>query len=309
MRLDTVIEELSAQQHACIATWQLRDLGATSTEISRVRRSVRWELLAPTVLRLVGSPRSGAQAAMAAALEGGPRARISHESSAHLWELGSSYRLERLQVMAPRGSGKALALARFHPLIGIPDRWFTVLDGIPIVRPELCVYQLCGSVNPWRAERALDTAWSKGLLSGKSLRACLDDLAGHGRNGTVVLRMLLKDRPIGYVPPTTGIEARFNEIMSGAGLGTWRRQIDSGGEQWAGRVDFRHDTLPVITEVQSERHHAALSSQRDDEERRGRLKAAGFVVVEVWDIQVWHRRVEVIAAVREGINQAITRAA
>jgi very-short-patch-repair endonuclease len=212
--------------------------------------------------------------------------------------------------MAARG--KAVhggELGRIHPLTGVSGRWLTVFDGIPVVRPELCVYQLCGVVNPWRAERALDTAWALGLVSGRSLRACLNDLAEHGRNGTVVLRTLLDERPLGYVPPTSGIEARFQQIMSDSRLGTWRKQIDSGGETWAGRVDFRHETLPVIAEVLSERYHGALSSERDDAQRRAKLEAAGFVVVEVWDVQVWHRVREATDAVRRGVHEAKRRAA
>ena len=211
--------------------------------------------------------------------------------------------------MAPRGRALACELGQVHPLIGIPDRWLTALDGIPVVRPELCVYQLCGTVNQWRAERALDSAWAMGLVSGRSLRACLEDLAEHGRNGTVALRALLEVRPHDYIPPATGVEARFQQIMSDSYLGSWRRQVDSGGDVWAGRVDFRHETLPVIAEVLSERFHAALSSQRDDARRRAKLQAAGFVVVEVWDVQVWHRVTEVVAAVRAGIQQAKSRAA
>ena len=80
--------------------------------------------------------------------------------------------------------------------------------------------------------------------------------------------------------------------------------MNSGGEMWAGRVDFRHEVQPVILEVQSERYHAALSFRRDDEERRARLEDAGFVVVEAWDRQVWHAPGEVRAIANEGLLAA-----
>lgn len=205
----------------------------------------------------------------------------------------------RYGTVAHRGD-----IGRIHPLVGISESWLTVFDGIPIVRPELCVYQLCGSVSPLRAERALDTAWAKGLVSGQSLRSCLDELAEHGRNGTVVLRTLLEARPNYYVPPASGIEARFQQLMSEALLGRWRRQVDSGGETWAGRVDFRHEVLPVVTEILSERYHSALSSQRDDDVRRAKLEAAGFLVVEVWDVEVWHRADQAVSRVRAALRAA-----
>lgn len=310
MRLDIAIEELSARQHGCVAVWQLRGIGASSTEITRLRQSRRWESIARRLLRLVGSPSTNEQRACAAVLEGGPGAALSHQSAAALWGLGASYRLVPTNVMAARGSAAHLGeLGRIHPLAGVSARWLTMLGGIAVVRPELCVYQLCGLVSPLRAERALDTGWSMGLLSGGSLRACLDDLAEHGRNGTVVLRTLLEERPFDYVPPASGLEGRFKKILSEHGLNGWRRQVNSGDAIWAGRVDFRHETLPVITEVLSERYHASLSSQADDEARRRKLEAAGFVVVEVWDVEVWHRPQAAVTAVREGIRRALARAA
>ena len=88
-------------------------------------------------------------------------------------------------------------------------------------------------------------------------------------------------------------------------LGDWRRQVDLGSEErWCGRVDFVRDDLALVVEVQSERYHSALTDQAHDAARRANLDAAGFTVVEVWDVQLWHAKHVVIAAVREGIRDA-----
>jgi very-short-patch-repair endonuclease len=88
-------------------------------------------------------------------------------------------------------------------------------------------------------------------------------------------------------------------------LGAWRRQVDLGGAQgWCGRVDFLHEALPVVVEVQSERYHTALLDVAADAARRARLEAAGFLVVEVWDSQLWYARHEVVTRVREGLRAA-----
>jgi len=182
---------------------------------------------------------------------------------------------------------------------GIPDHWITTYRGIRVVRPELCIYQLCGLVYPARAERALDTALSMGLVTVRSMKTCLEQLRRQGRNGTSVLAELLDQRPLDYAPPATGLEARFMEVVRG----DWRRQVDSGGELWAGRVDFRHRVHPVIIEVQSERYHGALSFRRDDEARRAKLEAAGFVVAEVWDRQLWYAPGEARDIVRDALSR------
>ena len=83
--------------------------------------------------------------------------------------------------------------------------------------------------------------------------------------------------------------------MREAGI-AMRRQIDSGGDQWTGRVDFRHATLPLIVEIQSERHHTALSDRRADAARRDRLVADGFVVIEITDTLLFSDPREVVAA-------------
>jgi very-short-patch-repair endonuclease len=300
VRLDKVIDELLATQDGVVATWQLRNLGATATEIARLRQRPEWEAAGRRVSVLRSTPATVRRTARVALLEAGPHAYLSHETSAAVWDLGASYRLVPPQIMVARGEQRDMSgTGRNHPLTAIGERWLTVHDGFPVVRPELCVYQLCGTVHPDRAERALDTAWSKGLVSGASLRACLLDHAGHGRNGTVVLRSLLEARGSSYVPPATGLEARFAEIVRP--LGEFRRQVDSGGELWAGRVDFRHAAVPLVVEVQSERYHASLSSQQDDALRRARLEAAGFAVVEVWDTDIWHNTPKIRAVVRRGL--------
>jgi hypothetical protein len=302
MRLDRVIDELAASQHACVAVWQLRTLGASATEITRLRRSPQWQPLSQRVLVRKGAPSTPDQRACAAVLEAGPDAALASFSAAAVWGVGARYRLLPACVMAHRPTASFRGdVGHIYPRCGISARWVTTHMGIGVVRPELCVYQLCGLVHPGRAERALDTALSMGLVTIASLRACLEELAKQGRNGTVLLRELLEVRPIDYVPVATGLEARFVEVV-GPG---WRRQVDSGGEMWAGRVDFRHQVHPVIIEVQSERYHGSLSSRRDDEIRRDKLEAAGFIVEEAWDRQLWHAPNEVRAIVRAALRRVL----
>jgi very-short-patch-repair endonuclease len=301
MRLDEDIASLAERQHACVATWQLRDLGAQPIEITRLRRASRWECLTDRVLRVRGSAPTDLQLACAATLEAGPDGALSHQSAAALWGIGGSYRILPAHVaQLPSAHRDDAGLAKLRQVVRLSSRWLTQLDGIAVVRPELCVYQLCATVHPKRAERALDTAWSMGLLSGRSARACLNELAASGRNGTVLYRELLDERGDDYTPTASGLEARFQEIAREHGYVTFDRQVDIGTDVWIGRVDFLDRDVPLIVEVQSERFHRALSFAADDATRRARLEAAGFVVVEIWDAQVWHRPHEVTASLRDG---------
>jgi very-short-patch-repair endonuclease len=169
-----------------------------------------------------------------------------------------------------------------------------VLDGIPVVSPSRVVCELAGS-QPHRAERVLDRFWSERLLDGATFRRTVEQLKDRGRKGSTLFRELDAARGPGYIPPASGLEQRFLEICE------WpmRRQVDSGGEEWCGRVDFRDHQLPLVVEVQSERYHSALVDKAADAARKARLEAAGFSVVEVWDNEVWHRPQSVNERIRD----------
>ena len=243
---------------------------------------------------------------MLAVLDAGPGAVISHTTAAAWWGLPGFDPLT-IHITRPRGVTCAPAgfASQLHEVLDLSTEQVTVLDGVPIVRPERLIFELCATSHPLRAERALDTGWAKALYSGDSLRRIHEELACRGRGGTVMLRELLEARPSGWVPPASNLEARFDSITRDAWVGEWRRQVDVGDDtHWCGRVDFRSTRWPVVVEVQSERYHAALSDRLHDAARRERLEAAGVVVVEVWDTEVWHARHDVVTKVREGIARA-----
>jgi very-short-patch-repair endonuclease len=294
MWLEEELWALAGEQRGAVADWQVRELGASRTELSRLRRSKHWAMVTSRVLRPSSVPMSDALLASAAVLDAGRGAVLSHTAAAAWWGI-AGYDLRELHVSQPRPRANMVSsLAVMHDLRDLPCEWTTCLDSVAVVRPELMIYQLCGQVAAQQAERALDAAWSARLLTGRSLRAVLDQLAQSGRNGTTTLRSLLEARGLDYVPPATGLEGRFESIAAAQGVRSLRRQIDSGGDHWTGRVDFRDALVPLVVEIQSERYHAALSDKADDARRFEDLERSGFVVLEVWDSAVWLRRREVV---------------
>jgi hypothetical protein len=251
------------------------------------------------VLRVPGAPRTDLQAVLIAVLDAAPGAFSCGPTAAALWEV-AGYRLLPVHVVRPRGvSGRRSSLAVLHEVKRLLPHHVTVLKDVPVVRPERMVLDLCASEHPRRAARALDDAWRRRLLSGRSLRALVDETSVQGRPGLGVLRALLDERGDDYVPPASNLERRFAAIVAQAGLPEMRRQVDSGDDdRWVGRVDFRDAHLPLVVEVQSETFHSALTDKVDDEIRSSALRAAGFEVVEVTEEQVWHRPHEVVRAVR-----------
>ena len=302
--VDAFLLELAERQHGAITRATARDLGLTYHALRHAITRGDWEPDGPRVLHRPGARRDKHYLVMRAVLDAGPGSVLSHTSAAAWWGL-PGFDLRRLHVTRPRGiTSSPAAFAQLHEVKMLRAVDVTVLDGIPIVRPERMILEACASVHPLRAERALDAAWSRGLLSGRSCREFLEALAASGRNGIVLLRQLLETRPDDYVPPASNLEGRVKDILWSAGLGEWRRQVDTGGDTWTGRVDFRHAVLPATIEVQSERYHKALTDTAEDERRLKQLEADGFAVAEVWDTDVWYHRAEVVATARKVVADA-----
>ncbi len=302
---------IAEAQHGFVGRVPLRALGVSSKALRGEVSRGEWVREGPRVLRRAGAPWTKASPLMRAVLDAGPGAVLSHHTAAAWWGL-PGFSLGTIHITRPRGvTGVRPVFAdRLHEVLDLSSEQITVLDGIPIVRPERLAFELFASAHPLRAARAVETAWSKRLLSGRSLRRVHDELAARGRTGTVALREFLATHPDGWIPPASGLEARVAQILAEGGLGRFRRQVDLGdGTRWVGRVDLVHEQLPLVVEVQSERYHEALLDRAHDAARRAALEAAGFVVVEIWDTAAWYRRAEVLEVVRDGLRRARARRA
>ncbi len=288
---------LAEAQEGLVCRVDARTAGLSREALRHLVRIGEFERAGPRVLRRTGSPATTKQRLLLAVLDAGPGGFLSHGAGAAWWGL-PGFDLRHLDVTRARGvTGTRATFARLHQVVYLRPDHVTDLDGVPIVRPERCFIEICATARPGRAARMLDNAWSRGLLSGPSAQRVLDELAASGRNGIRLARRLLKERPADYVPPASGLEARFAQILREAAVPPMRRQVDLGAERWTGRVDFVGTDLPLVVECQSERYHSSLSDRAADARRRAQLEADGFVVVEVWDIEVWHRPNDVVRRV------------
>lgn len=318
MGLHEQISALAERQHGLVSSDQLAAAGGTHAAIVHLCASGRWERVAPRVIRLVGSPRSDGQRALSAVLAAGRIAALSHSAAARWWRIPGNT-LDALHVVVQRDHTRQAGRGRLiHECELLPPEHVVVLDGVPVVVPARALFEVAGmrrraaEIDWWveRIARMVDTAWSKGLVSGATLHAMLDLLAARGRSGTRVMRLVLATRPLDYVPPASGLESRFAQILQRAGEAEMRRQIPSGDEHtWIGRVDFRDPALPLVVEVQSERFHSSLIDKQLDRRRIERLRTAGYEVVEVTDVDVWHRPDRVLDMVRLGRREAALRVA
>lgn len=299
---DDLAIQLAATRHGVTTRRELRAHGASREQLRLLWSSRQWEPASREVLVRRGSPDTTARRLCIAVLDVGPPSALGHLSGARWWGLAGCA-LWPLHVTTTIGSRRALpASTRLHRVRTLPAEWTTVLDGVPIARPELIALQLFAICREERAEVLVDRLWSMRLLSGPSVERFVDALGRRGRNGAAGLRRYLELRGPGYVPPDSGLEHRFARIMAEAGI-PMRRQVDVGDHRrWTGRVDSHHSTLPLVVEIQSERYHRALVDRERDRVRIAALRAAGFCVVEVTDVEVWTRPQDVVARVRAAVQ-------
>lgn len=237
---------------------------------------------------------------MAAVLEGGPGTVVSHTAAAALWGI-PGFGFGALEVSRQRDASKRpVPAVRNHWPRYLPGTHVTEVARIPVTSLARTVFDLAGHERPQRIERAVDTLVSRSPALLVNLHRLLDELAAQGRGGVRVMRSLLEVRPVGSVAPASGLEARVQRILADAGEPPLELQVDVGGHEWIGRVDFADRSIGLLVEVDSNRHHTSRIDRERDRQRDEALYAAGWrLVIRLTEEQVWYRPWEVVAAVRE----------
>jgi very-short-patch-repair endonuclease len=295
-----LIARLGVDQFGLVARRQLREAGISDQRVTRRIRNGQLEIVTSRVLGIPGTPNSIARTLMTPLLHVGDGTLLSHTTAAAGWGM-AGFRLDKVHVSIERNrhweedTGSVVV----HHATKIPEWCRKQLNGIPVVSPGLAVYQLAGTINSDRVARALDNAWSLGLLDGATVDRLLYELGRPGRDGTVLMRKLRAERSGAWTPPASNLEHRFDEIMVKAGVTTLRRQVDIGDEDWSARVDFLDRQCPLVIEILSERYHTALLDREADEARRARHERMGLTVIEVWDHEIFYTPWLVVERVRD----------
>jgi very-short-patch-repair endonuclease len=295
-----LIASLGVDQFGLVARRQLQEAGISDQRVTRRIRNGQLEVVTSRVLGIPGTPDSIGRKLMVPLLHVGVGTLLSHTTAAAWWGI-AGFRLDKVHVSVERNRHweEDAGAVVVHHATKIPEWCRKQLNGIPVVSPGLAVYQLAGTINSDRVARALDNAWSLGLLDGALVDRLLYELGRPGRDGTVLMRKLRAERAGTWTPPASNLEHRFDEIMVKGGVTTLRRQVDIGDEEWSGRVDFLDRECPLVIEILSERYHTALLDRQADEARRARHERMGLTVIEVWDHEIFYTPWLVVERVRD----------
>ena len=252
------------------------------------------------VLELTGSPSSEGKTSLAAVLDAPPGAVLSHSTAAAWWGL-PGFRIDAgdLHVVIPQqGRPRRGRLSFIHYHTDLPPDQLTILNGVPTTSPALTIFHLAGQISLLRTTRACDNGWSMGLYDGLELHHLLKMLAASGRNGIGSMRVILDLRPPEYVPPQSGLEARYCQLVVDDGMPKPEPQPHIFGTVWIGRADYKFKDVPLIVELLSVRYHASLLDSAADRERFNDFRQSGRSVIAFWDFEVWHNPGFVVRSTR-----------
>lgn len=293
------------QNDGLVGRCHLAEIGLDRYAWRDARGSGRWEPLTERVLRSRSAPRTEAQRLRAAVLDAWPGA-FFHAESALAWLGMDGYTLAQVQLARLRGvSNIKSQLASIHTLRAVRGHHLLVHHGLVTenaVRAIWCIAARYSSprlfeVGVAKIGTVLDHAHREGLLTWAGLHEMVEDIQQRGRAGTRIMRECAMTRLPGTSPTESRQEQRFEEVLDGARVRRFRRQIVVGGHEPIGRVDFSDDDLPLLVEVNSLKFHTEPSDQERDERRYAAFVAAGFTVLVVWEDDLWRHPQAVIDAV------------
>lgn len=259
------------------------------------QRTGRWETLSSRVLRSLSAPRTEPQRLRAAVLDAWPGA-FFHAESALAWLGMGGYALADVQLARMRGVSNVRAqLASIHSLRAVRAHHLVLHRGLVTenaLRAIWCIAARYSSPRLFELGVAkigtvLDHAHREGLLTWAGLHEMVEDIQQRGRAGTRVMRACAAGRPPGTSPTESRQEQRFEEVLDGASVRRFRRQVVSGGREPIGRADFADDDLPLLVEINSLKFHVEPTDRARDERRYAAFVEAGFTVLVVWEDDLW----------------------
>ena len=237
---------------------------------------------------------------MGAALDGGPGTAVGRRSAAALWRI-PGYAFGPVETTREKGtSGRPPNVGQLFTIRHLPTEHVTTVDRIPVISLPVLLFHLAGFERPARVERALNTIVTKSPAVHVRLHELLPELAEHGRNGIAFMREWLAANPVGSRVVASGLEFRFERLLAEAGEPPLARQVDAGGHEWIGRVDFVDRELSALFEVDSQTHHASALDAANDADRDERLLAAGWrSVTRIAEEWIWYDPDRAVRAVRD----------
>jgi hypothetical protein len=223
------------------------------------------------------------QHAIAATLWSAPGGLVSFETAGVLWRMEGISTDETHVILAGRRLKSELVVV--HRTGDLLPADIARLGPIALTSPLRTAIDLAAVVDADTLEIAIESALRRRLFSPGQLRWRADALTGTGRPGSTTLRKLLSRRGLGRTDSAPEVETA--QILEAAGLGRPERQYEvRAAGRFVAQVDLAYPDARIAFEYDSDTWHAGVRRRHRDADRRNRLRAAGWTVIEVTPAQL-----------------------
>jgi hypothetical protein len=281
------ISELAARQHGIVAYRQLIDGGLSPSGIHRLIEAGWLHPLHKDVYALGHRAVSWLGRCLAAVLASGPRAVLSHQPAAGLWEVRRSSS-PVLHVTAPRPRKGPQGL-KVHRVRSLHPEDMTRLNGIPVTSLARTLLD-CAEVLPLRqVVRMIEEAERRQIFDLGAIERLLE--RSHGRHGIKPLRVALAEVHGEPQRTNSGWERDLLDFCDEFGIPRPELNVIVAGFE----VDALWGSVKLVIELDSWAHHRGRTAFENDRAKIATLQLAGYVVLPL----TWRRlerEPEVVAA-------------
>lgn len=271
------IAERAKRQLGLITGAQLAELGLTYRQVEGMHSRGFLRRLRRGVFALSSAPETPKQHLLAATLSL-DEAVASHRSAAWLWRF-DGIEADEVELSVPRHRRGNLGDGVVHRVTDLDAVDVTTIGPQPVTTPARTLIDLAPVLPEPALEEALDGACRRGQVRVDFLRWRIDALRRRGRAGVALLVALLetpdRDRPESW------LESAFLRLLREHFLPVPRLQVTmQPGPGRRVRLDGLYDEERLAVEVSGHATHATRRQRQADGERRARLVAEGFRVVD-----------------------------
>jgi hypothetical protein len=274
------VSELFARQHALASDMQLAAAGVTPLRLRRRLDDGDWRRPCPGVVELVGAPPDWRRTPMAVTLA--PRRSV-------IW-LGAAVRVhgldgfadhETVDALIERGARRGLPEGVIaHSSRRLDKADITTVDGIRVTSIATTLVHCAARYPEDQVQQALDDALRRGKRPRWFVQT-IERWQGKGVSGPNELRALLTSR-VGERVPRSWFQRLAHRALDDLGVRLEHEvPVFEGGERLA-ELDLADVGLRCGLECQSWEWHATPAAIEHDLERKRRLRALGWEIVEMW---------------------------
>lgn len=303
--LGTTIGRLAARQYGLVTRSQLDEEGVSRHALRRAVLAGRVVQVGKHVYGVPGAPSSWERSALAACLDLGPGALLSHRSAAAVWDLGLG-RGQAIHVTVPSSRRPRPASARVavHRSRTLTDNDATFSGRLPVTTVERTLVDLAAILEAADLGKCAHNALCRRIVTPEQVGAAVDRLGPAGRTGIIHLRRVL-------VPWLSGnglesvAEGEVWRTIIAAGLPepVTRYEVTSPDGEFVARLDFAWPGRRVALEVDGFRWHANPRSQVEDAVRANRLAALGWIVLRTTPAENAAGGADFVAALRYHLSR------